>query len=90
MTGNSDAGRIQARIVALQGIERGSATDHEVETEWCSNLEALRRSLETTGSRLEIEQAVPAGVQPLKVISSERTSDEVDVLLRQQQREMRK
>ena len=90
MTGNSDAGRIQARIVALQGIERGSATDHEVETEWCSNLEALRRSLETTGSRLEIERAVPAGVQPLKVISSERTSDEVAVLLRQQQREMRK
>lgn len=90
MAGNSDSGRVQARVVALQGVERGSATDREIESGWCSDVQRLREALWAIGCQIEIERALPVGTQPLKVVPSERSADEVALLLRQQHREMRK
>lgn len=88
MTGNYEAGRVQVRMVAVDGIRRGVKNDQEVESEWCGDLQTLQASLARIGSRVDIEQAIPAGVHKLKVVPNQWAIEDAAALRRRQQ-EMR-
>lgn len=88
MTGNYEAGRVQVRMVAVDGIRRGVKNDQEVETEWCGDLQTLQASLARIGSRVDIEQAIPAGVHKLKVVPNQWAIEDA-VALQKRQQEMR-
>ena len=42
LEGNAESGRLQARMVAVQGAIRGPDSDREVEERWCGELKTSR------------------------------------------------
>lgn len=72
LAGNLDGGRLQARMVALQGSTRDPHADKQTEETWCSELQALRERIARTGGELRVEKALAAGAAPLKVVTIER------------------
>jgi hypothetical protein len=73
--GNSDSGRFQARMVAIQGAARDAHSDKEVEERWCGELKVLQDSLGKAGCDVSIERATPAGEHPLKVVAFEQWTE---------------
>ena len=71
LAGNGDSGRMQTRMVAVEGATRDSRSDKQVEEEWCCNLKTLQDAVANAGGTVQIEKALAAGVQPLKVIPNE-------------------
>jgi len=71
LAGNAELGRLQARMVAVQGAVRGSPSDREVELDWCSELKTLQDAVAKTGGSVEVENATPAGARPLKLVPDE-------------------
>jgi hypothetical protein len=71
LAGSGDSGRMQTRMVAVEGAARDSRSDKQVEEEWCGNLKTLQEAVANTGGTVQIEKALAAGIQPLKVISDE-------------------
>jgi len=53
---------------------RNKARDADMEVLWCSDFEKMRADLATAGGYVGIEKAVPAGVEPLKIIEVEGTA----------------
>lgn len=62
---------MQTRMVAVEGAARDSRSDKQVEEEWCGNLKSLQNAVAAAGGTVQIEKALAAGVQPLKVIPNE-------------------
>lgn len=85
MTGNPESGRFQTRMVAVEGLHRDALSDREVETEWCSDLQALQAALAKSGNHVNIEKAMAAGTHPLKVVSNEWIEEEAVIQRRRQQ-----
>lgn len=71
LTGSGDCGRMQTRMVAVEGAARDSRSDKQVEEEWCGNLKTLQDVVANAGGTVQIEKALAAGVQPLKAIPNE-------------------
>lgn len=71
LAGNAIDGRIQARMVAVQGLSRNPQSDKQVEEQWCNELDSLQRQLTAGGSNLAIVKAVAAGVHPLKIVPNQ-------------------
>lgn len=71
LTGSGDSGRMQTRMVAVEGAARDSRSDKQVEDEWCGKLKSLQNAVAAAGGTVQIEKALAAGIQPLKVISNE-------------------
>jgi hypothetical protein len=76
LAGTLDGGRLQARMVALQGSSRDPHTDKQVEEQWCSELDVLRKHVSSRGGEVTITKALEAGTTPLKVVADERNEDE--------------
>ena len=75
LEGNAESGRLQARMVAVQGAIRGPDSDREVEERWCGELKNLQDSLARAGGAVFIERSTPAGEYPLKVVTLEQRSE---------------
>ncbi|MCX7392527.1 MAG: hypothetical protein NTW75_00195 [Planctomycetales bacterium] len=71
LTGTGDGGRLQARMVALQGVSRGAGTDKQVEEKWCTELQSLQASITQAGGALLVEKALAAGAIPMKIVAIE-------------------
>ena len=71
LAGTGDSGRMQTRMVAVEGVARDSRSDKQVEEEWCGNLKSLQEAVANAGGTVQIEKALAAGVQPLKVVPDE-------------------
>ncbi len=71
LAGTGDSGRVQTRMVAVEGASRDSRSDKQVEEEWCGSLATLQAAVAREGGTILIEKAVAAGIQPLKVIPDE-------------------
>lgn len=71
LAGNGDSGRMQTRMVAVEGAARDLRFDKQVEEEWCGNLKMLQEAVAIAGGTVQIEKALAAGVQPLKAIPNE-------------------
>ena len=71
LTGTGDGGRLQASMVALQGVSRGGETDKQVEEKWCTELQSLQASITQAGGALLVEKALAAGAIPLKIVAIE-------------------
>lgn len=68
LTGSGESGRMQTRMVAVEGAARDSRSDKQVEEEWCGNLKSIQNAVAAAGGTVQIEKALAAGIQPLKVI----------------------
>lgn len=62
-----EAERMQIQLVSFKQ-STNSSQDIEKETIWCSEFSRLRSLLETAGTRLLIEKALPVGSRPLKQV----------------------
>ena len=71
LAGTGDSGRVQTRMVSVEGVARDSRSDKQVEEEWCGNLKSLQEAVANAGGKVHIEKALAAGIQPLKVIPDE-------------------
>jgi hypothetical protein len=71
LAGTGDSGRMQTRMVAVEGAARDSRSDKQVEEEWCGNLKSLQEAVANAGGTVQIEKALAPGIQPLKVIPDE-------------------
>ena len=76
LTGTGDGGRLQARMVAIQGVGRGPETDKQVEEKWCSEFQTLQAAIARAGGLLRVEKASAAGAVPLKTVANDRENDE--------------
>ncbi len=65
--------KLAFRAVAFgQGsAPRNKARDADMEVLWCSDFDKMRADLASIGGHVGIEKAVPAGVEPLKIIEIE-------------------
>lgn len=74
--GRGNSGRFQVRVVA-EGLQVPAVVDAKAETHWCGELTQLRERLAATGTRVDVERAIEAGVQPIKRarLGSARDSD---------------
>jgi hypothetical protein len=72
LEGNAESGRLQARMVAVQGAVRDRDSDREVEERWCDELKTLQDSLAGAGGAIYIERSTPAGAHPLKFVALEQ------------------
>jgi len=62
--------RLQVRAVAFGEAQsqRDASRDRDMETAWCSEFQQLRTLVSASGGDLEIEQALPVGAVPLKLV----------------------
>jgi hypothetical protein len=68
--GGTKSDRLQVRAVAFGGAQapRNASRDRDMEAVWCSEFERLRTLVSASGGGLEIEQALPVGATPLKLV----------------------
>lgn len=71
LEGIAESGRLQARMVAVQGAVRAPDSDKKVEERWCGELKTLQDSLASAGGAIFVERSTPAGEHPLKVVTLE-------------------
>ena len=71
LSGDSESGRLQTRMVAVQGETRDPQTDRQVEETWCGDLEKLIETVSRTGGAVRIEKAQPVGAIPLKLVADD-------------------
>lgn len=76
LAGTLDEGRLQARMVALQGSARDPHADKQTEEKWCSELDSLRKYVAGRGGDIRVIKAVAAGATPLKVVAGEQYEEE--------------
>lgn len=76
LAGTLEGGRLQARMVALQGSARDPHADKQTEEKWCSELDSLRKHISGRGGEITIVKAVAAGAAPLKVVADEQHDEE--------------
>ncbi len=67
LAGGEHAERLQVRAVAL-AKSRDTTKDLAAETKWCSDFTDLRQALVAAGTQIVIEQALPIGKVPLRVV----------------------
>jgi len=77
LAGTLDGGRLQARMVALQGTARDPHTDKQTEEKWCSEFESLQTYVARRGGQVTVVKAVAAGATPLKVVADEQHENEL-------------
>ncbi len=88
LAGNTESTRMQIRMVAVEGLPRNDHTDFDVETKWCQEFERLQDYLAQMGNQTTIERAIPAGAQPLKVITNQWKLQQ-EIVSQRQQRQWR-
>ena len=71
LAGTGESGRVQTRMVSVEGVARDSRSDKQVEEDWCRNLINLQEVVAHAGGTVQIEKALAAGIQPLKVVPDE-------------------
>lgn len=83
LSGGIKSERVQARAVAFgsPALAREPSRDRDAETLWCGDLAKLRSSLSRSGGSIEIEQALPVGAVPLKVIETATAQDSEDEII---------
>jgi hypothetical protein len=72
--------RLQVRAVAFGSAQspRNAVRDRDMEAVWCSELEQLRSMFSMSGGGIQIEQALPVGAKPLKLIEDSKMHEERD------------
>lgn len=70
LAGGESAERLQVRAVAL-AKSRDTTKDLAAESKWCSDFTDLRGALAAAGTQIVIEQALPVGKVPLRVVESD-------------------
>ena len=76
LAGTLDGGRLQARMVALQGSARDPHADKQTEETWCSEFDSLQKYLARRGGEIKVVKAVAAGAAPLKVVTDDLLDEE--------------
>jgi hypothetical protein len=78
--GGTKSDRLQVRAVALCGPQspRNASRDRDMEAVWCSEFERLRMLVSASGGGIEIEQALPVGATPLKLVEDPKGRGEPD------------
>jgi hypothetical protein len=78
--GGTKSERLQVRAVAFGNGQspRNAVRDRDIEAVWCSELEQLRNMFSISGGGIEIEQALPVGATPLKLIEDSKRHEERD------------
>lgn len=76
LAGTLDGGRLQARMVALQGSARDPHADKETEETWCNEFDSLKKYVADRGGEIRVAKAVVAGATPLKVVAEGHVEDE--------------
>jgi hypothetical protein len=68
--GGTKSDRLQVRAVAFGDAQsqRNASRDRDMEAVWCSEFQRLRTLVSASGGDLEIEQALPVGATPLKLV----------------------
>ena len=68
--GGTKSERLQVRAVAFGDAQspRNASRDRDMEGVWCSEFQRLRTLVSGSGGGLEIEQALPVGAMPLKLV----------------------
>jgi hypothetical protein len=80
LVGGTKSGRLQVRAVAFGSAQspRNAVRDRDMEAVWCSELEQLRSMFSISGGGIQIEQALPVGAKPLKLIEDSKMHEERD------------
>jgi hypothetical protein len=83
--GGTKSNRLQVRAVAFGDAQspRNASRDRDMEGVWCSEFQRLRTLVSASGGGLEIEQALPVGAAPLKLVEDptrRHATDEVITL----------
>lgn len=76
LAGTLDGGRLQARMVALQGSARDPHADKQTEETWCSEFDSLQKYVARRGGAIRVVKALAAGTAPLKVVADAHIEDE--------------
>ena len=77
MSGSPEENRLQVRVVAFgqPGNPRDKSRDRDIETQWCGDLDRLKKTLADAGGEIAVERALVAGAAPLKIIEDEAQKD---------------
>jgi hypothetical protein len=75
LAGTLDGGRLQARMVTLQGSARDPHADKQTEETWCSEFDSLQKYVARRGGEIRVVKAVAAGAAPLKVVLDDQFED---------------
>lgn len=78
LAGPTDVTRLQVRAVAFQ-VDRNTARDREVETEWCGDFSKLQGLFVAKGGSITIEKALGIGETPLKLVENPGPADVLDM-----------
>jgi hypothetical protein len=78
--GGAKSELLQVRAVAFGSAQspRNAIRDRDMEAVWCSELEQLRSMFSISGGGIQIEQALPVGAKPLKLIEDSKMDEELD------------
>jgi hypothetical protein len=76
LAGTLEGGRLQARMVAVQGSARDPHADKQTEEKWCSEFDLLQKYVAGRGGEIRVVKAVAAGATPLKVVADEQQDEE--------------
>ena len=71
------AERVQVRLVgsARPAAPRDARRDRDAETTWCGDVDRLRSLIGEAGGELVVERALGAGVEPVKTVGMEATTE---------------
>jgi hypothetical protein len=91
LAGGTKSERFQVRAVGFgsAGASRDASRDRDMETIWCDEFARLQALLAGQGGKIEIEDALPVGAVPMKVIEQARGEDRPEVRVPLQQRVLR-
>jgi hypothetical protein len=76
----SESLQVRAVVFGSAQTPRNAQRDRDMETVWCSELGQLRTLLASEGGQLEIDQALPVGATPLKLIEDSQRREETNEL----------
>jgi hypothetical protein len=91
LAGGTKSERFQVRAVGFgsAGASRDANRDRDMETIWCDEFARLQALLADEGGKIEIENALPVGAVPLKVLERARDEDTAEVRIPLQQKVLR-
>ena len=72
----SESLQVRAVVFGSAQTPRNAQRDRDMEGVWCSELGRLRTLLVSEGGQLEIDQALPIGATPLKLIEDSQRGEE--------------
>jgi hypothetical protein len=77
VAGNPTSDKMQMRVVAFADAGMDVERDRDAESQWCGDVDQLKKRMKENGAELIVEKAVPVGAIPLKRVAAGDAADQM-------------